>query len=384
MQAVVYRGRNKVRVENVPDPKIQEPRDAIVRISLTTICGTDIHLVNGNIPGMKSGTILGHEGVGTIEELGAEVEGLSKGDRVVILSTIACGRCRACIQRHFAHCERTPVGPAPCFFGGPVQAGSIDGTQADLVRVPFADVGCVKIPASLDDVTALAASDILPTALFGLDRIRLAKSEKLVIFGAGPVGQMAIFGAHRLGCSKIVVVDKEPPRLAYAQRFEEVDTVNYSSWFGPIKEILAHLEDEQGADAVLDCVGVDASSEWGFANPKRPIEWAAEVVRPEGSVGLIGVYPDVMKKVPLGTFLDKNAAIVGGVCNHKAFADKALDLLRAHPEEGRKVFTHRADLGEFEDAYEAFVGKEDGMIKCLLVPAHSPVKQEVPAAAAAR
>lgn len=377
MQAVVYRGKNKVRVEDVPEPEIQDGRDAIVRVSLTTICGTDIHLVNGNIPGMKDGRILGHECVGVIEEVGPEIRNLQKGDRVVCLSTVACGACRACTRGFFSHCEKTPVGPSTCFFGGPEEAGGLDGMQADFVRVPFADVGCVKIPDGLDEVAALAASDIMPTAWFGIDRLKIQPGETLVILGAGPVGQMAVTGAHRAKCSRIIVVDKEKSRLSLAARFPEVETVNYSTWFGPVKEILKKLEADHGADNVLDCVGVDASSEWGFASPGRAIEWASQIVRPEGRCSIVGVYPEVLKKVPLGVFLEKNAAIHGGNCNHKRFADDCLDYLTDHPEEGRCVFTHKADLAEMPEAYDAFVDKTDGMVKCLLVPQMSPIRSKV-------
>src|SRR4051812_2973433 len=186
MQAVVYRGRNKLRVEDVDEPRIEDSRDAIVRVSLSTICGTDIHLVNGQFPGMSDGRVLGHECVGIIEEVGPDVRGLAKGDRVVCLSTVACGTCRYCTKGFYAHCEKTPVGPMTCFFGGPDEAGGLNGMQAALVRVPFADVGCVKIPDGLDEVAALSASDIMPTAFFGLDRLKLQPGETIVIFGAGP------------------------------------------------------------------------------------------------------------------------------------------------------------------------------------------------------
>ncbi|HZV00779.1 MAG TPA: alcohol dehydrogenase catalytic domain-containing protein [Planctomycetota bacterium] len=381
MQAVVYRGRNRLRVEDVPDPKIEQPRDAIVRITLTTICGTDIHLVNGTIPGMKKGTILGHECVGVIEDLGEEITNLSRGDRVVVLSTIACGRCDACKKGHFAHCLETPVAPGTYFFGSPAEAGSLNGMQADFVRVPFADVGCVKIPDALDDVAALAASDIMPTAFFGLDRLELEEGQNVVILGAGPVGQMAVAGAHRAGCAKIIVVDREESRLDCANRFPEVETVDYSSWFGPVKEVLAKTGG-QGADAVLDCVGVDASSPWGFHDPGRAIQWASEIVRPEGRFGIIGIYPEVLDSVPLGVFLEKNISITGGNCNHKAFIDDCLAFLVEHPEEGREVFTHRAPLADMPDAYDAFVAKKDGMIKCLLLPETSPALKKEEAVAA--
>lgn len=366
MKAAVYRGKNRVRVQDVPEPAIRDERDAIVRIVLSSICGTDIHLLNGRIPGMVPGTVLGHEAVGVVLEVGPAVEGLSPDDRVVVLSTLGCGTCSFCSRGFFAHCERTPVGPATWFFGGPAAAGSLPGLQAERARVPFADVTCVKLPPELDDLAGLALSDIFPTGWFAAQRAQIQRGQSVVVLGAGPVGQMAVTSAHRKGAATIVVVDREPARLELASRYPEVRGVSLSGWTSPLKRARAALGTRHGADAVLDCVGVDAASPWGFHAPTKPLEYAAELVRPEGVVSVVGLYPEVVSAAPLGAFLEKNVRLVGGNCHHRSHVEEPLEHLLAEPDDGRRVFTHRATLDHMPEAYEAFVEKEDGMVKCVL------------------
>lgn len=366
MRAVVYRGKNRVRVQSVPDPQLREDRDAIVRIVLSTICGTDIHLVNGRLPGMVPGTVLGHEAVGVVEEVGPGVASPRQGQRVVVLSTIGCGSCSYCSRGFFAHCENTPVGPSSYFFGGPAAAGSLAGLQAERARVPYADVTCVPIPDELDDVAALALSDIFPTGWFAAELARLEPGQTVAILGAGPVGQMAVLSAHLKGVAKIVVLDREPNRLELAARFPEVETIDFSGWLSPLKRAKKALGSKYGADAVLDCVGVDASSPWGFHAPTKPLEYTAELVRPEGIVSVVGIYPEVVPSTPFGVFQEKNVRVVGGTCHHRAHVQRPLEHLLVEPDDGERVFTHRATLDHMPDAYEAFVEKEDGMIKCVL------------------
>lgn len=223
MKAVVFHGVGDIRLDNVPEPTIQDPLDAIVRLTASAICGTDLHMVRGTLSGMEPGTILGHEGVGIVEEVGREVRNLRVGDRVVIPSTIGCGYCSYCRAGYFAQCDHAnPNGPSAgtAFFGGPKQSGPFQGLQAEYARIPFANVGLVKLPDEVSDDQAILLSDIFPTAYFGADLAEIEDGDTVAIFGCGPVGQFAIASAQLLGAGRIFAVDTVPSRLARSCRCE--------------------------------------------------------------------------------------------------------------------------------------------------------------------
>jgi threonine dehydrogenase-like Zn-dependent dehydrogenase len=220
MKAVVFRGIGDIRVEDVPEPKIQNPTDAIVRLTSSAICGTDLHFVRGSFAGVKPGTILGHEGVGIVEAVGAEVRNFEPGDRVVIPSTIACGNCSYCRAGYYAQCDTVNPGgkrAGTAFFGGPAAAGGFDGLQAEKARIPYAHVGLVKLPDSVSDDQALLLSDIFPTAWFGAEMAAVEQGRTLAVFGCGPVGQFAIASAKLMGAGRIFAIDGNDDRLAIAR-----------------------------------------------------------------------------------------------------------------------------------------------------------------------
>src|SRR4051812_47628564 len=220
MKAIVFHGVGDVRLDSVKEPKLRESTDALVRLTASAICGTDLHLIRGTFPGMKPGMILGHEGVGIIEELGSDVRNFSVGDRVVIPSTIACGNCSYCRAGYYAQCDQAnPLGPrqGTAFFGGPELAGGFPGMQAERVRVPFANIGLVKLPDEVTDDQAILLSDIFPTAYFGAELAEIDDGDTVAVFGCGPVGQFAIASAKLLGAGRIFAIDREASRLEMAR-----------------------------------------------------------------------------------------------------------------------------------------------------------------------
>jgi threonine dehydrogenase-like Zn-dependent dehydrogenase len=363
MKALVFESAGKIGLEDVPRPRITDDEDALVRCLATTICGTDIHLVNGKIPGIRPGQILGHEMVGRVEEVGDKVSRLAPGDRVVVPSTIACGRCLMCRQGEFAHCL-TLLGGETAFFGGPVSAGGFPGLQAEYARVPFADVGLLKIPDDVDDDAALALSDIFPTAYFAIDIAQVSEGDAVAVFGCGPVGLYAVLSATIRGAAPIFAIDREPARLELARRFPNCVPIDYSRE-NPVEII--RKETRIGVDVAVDCVGMEATDPSGRQIPQQAQAWALECVRNTGVVSTVGLYGQ-LEGYPLGRVVSKNLSLVAGNCNHRAYLADLLDYLRSHPGDGKFVWSHRMRLAEAERAYEMFIRKEDGMVKPFLTP----------------
>jgi threonine dehydrogenase-like Zn-dependent dehydrogenase len=297
MKAVVFQNIGEIAMEEVPDPKIQSPTDAIVRITTSAICGTDLHMVRGTMPGMKPGTVLGHEAVGVVEEVGKDVRNLRKGDRVVIPSTIACGSCWYCRAGYQSQCDvANPHGPSAgtAFFGGPEETGPFDGLQAQYARVPFANVGPVKLPESMSDQDAILLSDIFPTAWFGAKLAEVSPGDTVAVFGAGVVGQLAMTSAFMQGAGRVIAIDNKPDRLEHAQ-FQGAEAVNFDD--DDAVETIKHLTRGIGVDRVIDAVGVDAEKPHGTSDenwqpgngPSQALQWAVESLAKAGTLGIIGV-----------------------------------------------------------------------------------------------
>ncbi len=403
MKAVVYHGLGDIRLDNVREPKIKDPQDAIVRLTASAICGTDLHMIRGTFPGMKPGTILGHEGVGIVEEIGKDVRNLKIGDRVIIPSTIACGYCAYCRQGYYAQCDvANPNGPqaGTAFFGGPVPAGSFDGLQAEYARVPFATVGLIKIPDSLTDDQAIMLSDIFPTAYFGAALAEINEGDTVAVFGNRPVGQFAIASAKIMGAERVFAVDNIPSRLEMARKqgaepinFDEVDPV----------ERIEQLTNGMGVRRVIDAVGVDANrphsgpaaekadqmeqqfkqemkqvapknkpknGNWHQGDaPGQAVMWEVQAAEKGGTLSIIGVYPQTAQFFPIGLAMTRQLKINMGNCNHRKYIPSLVSLVTGgivHPEQ---VLTEREPMTSAIEAYKAFDERQPGWIKVELEPA---------------
>ena len=393
MKAVVFHGIGDIRLADVPEPTIQDPTDAIVRLTASAICGTDLHFVRGTMPGTKEGRILGHEGVGVVEEVGEHVRNLVPGERVVIPSTIACGTCSYCRAGYYAQCDdANPNGPGTAFFGGPDEAGGFDGLQAEKARVPYANVGLVKLPDEVADDQAILISDIFPTGYQAADMAEIRAGDTVCVLGCGPVGQFAIWSAFHLGAGRVIAVDRVEDRLEIARRqgaeivsFEEDDAVEY------VRETTRGI----GPDRVIDAVGVDAEHPSGQdapeqeeaiediapsrapegplwqpgSGPTQAAEWAIEMVAKAGTVTLIGVYPQTVKRFPIGAAMMKNLTITMGNCNHRKYIPHLVELTRAGAIDPSALVTRVEHVTDAISAYEEFDQRHAGWLKVVLDPA---------------
>jgi threonine dehydrogenase-like Zn-dependent dehydrogenase len=405
MKAVVFHGVGDIRLSDVKEPRLKDDRDAVVRLTASAICGTDLHMVRGTMTGMKPGTILGHEGVGVIERLGPGVRNFRIGERVVITSTIACGSCSYCRAGEFAQCDKAnPNGPlaGTAFFGGPATTGSFDGMQAELVRVPFANVNMVRLPDEVTDAQAILLSDIFPTAYVAAESAEIKPGNVVAVFGCGPVGLFSILSAKLLGAGRVLAIDRLPDRLDKARELG-AETIDFEK-DDPVKTLLA-LTDGIGPDRVIDAVGVDAEHpEHGFAGapallnsknrefkrevktvapkrnpdrslwvpgqgPSQALEWAVRGVAKAGTVSIIGVYPETMRSFPIGAAMGKNLTVKMGNCNHRRYVEPLIGLIRAGAVDPLKILTQRQSLTTAIDAYKAFDQRKAGWIKVELEPA---------------
>ncbi len=400
MKAVVFHGIGDIRVDDVPNPKIKDPTDAIVRLTSSAICGTDLHFVRGTFRGMKEGRILGHEGVGVVEETGPMVRNLDIGDRVVIPSTIACGICSYCRAGYYAQCDNAnPNGEGTAFFGGPEAAGGYDGLQAERARIPYANVGLVKLPPEVSDDEAILISDIFPTGYFGADIAEISPGNTAAVFGAGPVGQFAIASAKLMGAGRIFAIDRIPERLAMARR-QGAECINFEKE-DPVAAI-EELTGGIGVDRAIDAVGVDAqhahkgpaaktaqqqSSEFkqevqqiapeqnvrdgnwipGDA-PSQALSWAVEALAKAGTLSIIGVYPPTARVFPIGKAMNKNLTVNMGNCNHRKYIPDLVELVRTGAIVPSKILSQVEDLTNAIEAYEAFDKREPGWLKVELLP----------------
>ena len=402
MKAVVFRGIGDIRLEDVPDPRIQDSTDAIVRITASAICGTDLHMVRGTMGEMVPGTILGHEAVGIIEELGPDVRNLNVGDRVVIGSTIACGYCSYCRAGYYAQCDNAnPNGSraGTAFFGGPKPTGPFHGLQAEKARIPFASVGCVKLPDSVTDDQAILISDIFPTGYFGAELAEIGPGDTIAVFGCGPVGQFAIASAKLFGAGRIFAVDHVPSRLEMA-RAQGAEVIDFNQE-DPIEAILS-LTGRIGVDRAIDAVGVDAQrphsgpaaedankleqefqrelqqitaqaspqgTTWKPGDaPSQALLWSVEALAKAGTLAIIGVYPQTVRNFPIGKAMNKNLTINAGNCNHRKYLPMLVELVEGGAVDPAKILTHVEPLASAIDAYDAFAEKQPGWIKVELLP----------------
>jgi threonine dehydrogenase-like Zn-dependent dehydrogenase len=390
MKALVWHGTTDIRCDSVPDPQIEHPRDAIIKVTSCAICGSDLHLYDHFMPGMKSGDIMGHETMGEVVEVGAESKGkLKVGDRVVIPFTIICGECEQCKRGNFSVCERTNRNghiAAKAFghttaglFGYTHLTGGYPGGQAEYLRVPFADATHIKVPDGVPDEKLLFLSDIFPTGWQAAVQCDIQPTDTVAIWGAGPVGQMAIRSAILLGAKQVVVIDRVPERLAMAEAGGAV-TINFDE--ESVIERLNELTKGKGPEKCIDAVGMEAHAtatidsmydrvkQATMMETDRPhvLREMAYVCRPAGTLSIPGVYGGLLDKIPFGAIMNKGLTIRTGQTHVNRWTD---DLLR-RIEEGQIdpsfVITHTVSLDEGPDMYKVFRDKQDGCIKVVLKP----------------
>jgi threonine dehydrogenase-like Zn-dependent dehydrogenase len=383
-------GKETVEVRDVPDPTILNSQDAIVRISSTAICGSDLHLYSGFVPTMKKGDVLGHEFMGEVVEVGPDVHRLRVGDRVVVPFPIACGACASCRQGLFSVCENSNpnaaiaeklMGHSPAgVYGYSHMLGGYPGGQAQYARVPFADVGPLKIESDLPDEKVLFLSDILPTGYMGAEMCDITGGDVVAVWGAGPVGHFAMASALMLGAAKVVAIDRFDYRLAIARENLGVETLNYEQV--DVLEALRDLTAGRGPDACIDAVGLEAHSPSAIlqaydrvkqvtrTEPDRPhaLREAILACRNGGVVSVIGVYGGFVDKFPMGSVMNRSLTIRTGQCHVHRYMPRLLERIEAGDIDPTCVITHRMSLDDAPAGYLMFRDKLDDCNKVVLTP----------------
>lgn len=379
MQAMIYEGPYRVSVGKKPDPVILHPNDAIVRVTRTAICGSDLHLLHGLVTDTRVGCTFGHEFAGVVEEVGRSVRNLKPGDRVVVPFNISCGSCFYCKRGLFANCESSNPNSdlASGVYGYSHTTGGFEGGQAQYVRVPFADVGPMKIPDDMEEEDVLFLSDILPTGYQGAEMGNIQPGDTVVVFGCGPVGIFAQKSAWLMGAGRVIAVDHVPYRLDFARKYSQVETLNFKEE-EDIIATLKEMTDGRGPDVCIDAVGMEAEGELmnnllGVklklqAGSPTAINWSINAVRKGGTVSIIGVYGPPFNLIPIGTAMNKGLTMRMNQCNTKRYMGHLLEHIRAGRIDAKGIITHRFPLAEVSKAYDIFSGKKDGCIKCVLLP----------------
>jgi threonine dehydrogenase-like Zn-dependent dehydrogenase len=379
MRAMTYRGPFRVRVENKPDPRIEHPNDAILRVTRAAICGSDIHLYHGLMPDTRVGQTFGHEFIGVIEEVGPAVDNLKAGDKVMVPFNIACGTCYFCSRGLYGNCHNTNPSATACggVYGYSHTTGGYDGGQAEYVRVPFANVGPQKIPDDITDDDALMLTDACPTGYHGAQMADIKEGDTVVVFGAGPVGIFAARSAWLMGAGRVIVVDHLDYRLEFVGRWAPAETVNFMHLKDPVT-YLKKATDYIGADSCIDAVGCDASgsimqSLMGKtmklqAGSPVALHWAINSVRKGGTVVVMGVYGPPFNMVPLGSIMNKGLTLRGNQCPVNRQLPRLLEHVKAGLMRPGDIVTHRFPLEEISDAYRVFTSKMDNCIKPVIIP----------------
>jgi threonine dehydrogenase-like Zn-dependent dehydrogenase len=388
MKANCWMGKRKVEVQEVPDPKILNSHDAIIRISSTAICGSDLHLFNGFIPTMEHGDIMGHEFMGQVVEVGKNVKNLKVGDRVVVPFPISCGSCGMCHSGLFSLCENSNpnawiaeklLGHSPAgVFGYSHMLGGFAGGQAEYVRVPFADVGPLKVPEELTDEQVLFLSDIFPTGYMGAEMCDIQRGDVVAVWGAGPVGQFAIASAYLLGAERVIAIDRFKYRLDMAQkRAGASDIINYEEM--NVQDALLELTGGRGPDKCIDAVGMEAHGHgmtYAYDRAKqammlesdRPIALREAILacRNGGVVSVIGVYGGFIDKFPMGAVMNRSLTIRSGQCHVQRYMKPLLERIQKGEIDPSFVITHRLQLQQAARGYDMFLNKEDNCEKVVL------------------
>ncbi|MDX2020206.1 MAG: zinc-dependent alcohol dehydrogenase [Deltaproteobacteria bacterium] len=379
MLAMSYLGPKKVKAVKKPDPKIMHPNDVVLKVTRSAICGSDIHLYCGLVADTRVGTTFGHEFTGVVQEVGSSVESLKVGDRIMVPFNISCGRCYYCQRSLFGNCELTNPSAtvASGVFGYSHTTGGYEGGQAQYVRVPFADVGPMKIPDDMHDEDVLFLTDAFPTGYMAAEMGSIRPGDTVVVFGSGPVGLFAAKSAFLMGAGRVIVVDRLNYRLEFAQGYTGCETVNFEE-VDDIVVTLKKMTEGRGADVCIDAVGLDAagSNFQSFtgkvmmmqAGAATAIDWAIDSVRKAGHVSIVGVYGPPWNLIPIGTAMNKGLTLRMNQCHVKRYMPHLLQLVREGHVDPKAVITHRAGIEEVEDAYHIFANKKENCIKPILAP----------------
>ena len=399
MKAVVFHGVGDIRLETVRDPKLKATTDALIRITASAICGTDLHFVRGTVSGLEPGTVLGHEAVGVIEEVGKDVRNFRPGDRVVVPSTICCGYCSYCRAGYQSQCDVTnPEGPkaGTAYYGGGIEG--FEGLQAEYARIAYAAANLVKLPDEVSDDQAILLSDIFPTSYFAADLAEIKPGDTVAIFGCGPVGQFAIASARLRGAGRIFAVDCIESRLEMA-RTQGAEAIDFNRE-DPV-EVLQGMTGGIGPDRAIDAVGLDAvapssgpaareakkqaagfrkelkelepqanlrGSQWRAGDaPSQVLQWAVKALAKAGTLSIVGLYPEG-RLFPIGEALDKNLTIKAGNTPHRKYIPDLIELVEAGAIEPAEILTQTEPLEDAIEAYKAFDRRESGWVKVELKP----------------
>lgn len=388
MKATAWMGTDSVKVIDVPDPKIMNARDAIVRVSTTAICGSDLHLYHGYIPAMRKGDILGHEFMGEVVEVGPQVRNLAPGDRVVVPFPIACGHCSSCQRGLYSVCENSNpnagiaekiMGHSPAgIFGYSHLLGGYAGGQAEYARVPFADVGPVKVPDEINDDQAVMLADVFPTGYMGAEMCDIKPGQVIAVWGAGPVGLLAAASARLLGAERVIVIDRFPYRLRLAEEHVDAETINYEEV--DVLDTLNEITAGRGPDACIDAVGLeghhgnaamyayDRAKQAARVETERPfaLRQAILACRSGGVVSVVGAYGGFVDKFPMGAFMNRSLIMRTGQCHVQRYTRPLLERIQRGEIDPSFIVSHRMPLRDAPKGYKIFQKKQDDCTKVLL------------------
>ena len=389
MRAICWNGTNDVRAERVPDPKILRPHDAIVRVTMSSVCGSDLHLLHGLIPTMKKGDIIGHEFIGEVVEAGPAVKKVQRGERVVVCSIIGCGACWFCEHELYSCCNNTNPSHVvtDTFFGDTTSGifgyshafGGYAGSHAEYVRVPFADVNAFRVPEGLPDDRYVFASDALATGYMAADQAGIQPGDVVAVWGAGGVGQMAIRSAYLLGAERVIAIDQLPDRLALARVKGGAEILNFRDV--DVLEALRDLTGGRGPDRCIDAVGMEAE-EGGLAGLYHHVKQALHLeidrtivlrqaimaCRKGGTVSIAGVYAGIRDEIPMGALMNKGLVVRTGQQNGQRYIPKLVELIARGDIDPSYLATHRLPLEEAQRGYEVFSKRQDGCVRVVFTP----------------
>lgn len=379
MLAMNYRGPGRVRIDHKPMPEIKHPEDAIVRVTRSCICGSDLHLYNGNVPDTRVGSTFGHEFIGVVEEIGPEVHKLKVGDQVLVPFNVACGKCHFCKQGMFGNChesnpEATAVGG---IFGYSHTAGGYDGGQAEFVRVPYANVGPTVIPPGMDPDDAVLLTDVVPTGYQAAEMGGIQPGDTVVVFGAGPVGIMAARCAWLFGAGRVIVFDQYEYRLEFVRNYAPCEAYNFKEIDDPVL-FIKKMTDWMGADVCIDAVGAEAAGSalqtitgrktLLQAGSATAMHWAINSVKKGGIISVVGVYGPTDNLIPIGNFMNKGLTMRGNQTSVKRLLPRLIEHVQNGVLNPKALITHRVPLEDVADAYHIFSEKLDNCIKPVLIP----------------